>query len=192
MRDSPVLDPKALAGAGGFLEDFLVHHMDLVLWTVQELPEEVYAIAIAHEPAYAEANDYDTALVTLKFPSGILASFEVSRVSTSGYDQRFEIYGPDGFVKIDESSAVAYERFDSRGLTKPSNSYSFVSKMKDSYVNELIEFVNHVEGNKTTVVFKPVYLACLSKVTAACDKSAKKMAPLKLSWTQEEMDSLKE
>lgn len=42
-------------------------------------------------PEIADIGDYDTVVITLKFPSGTLGIIDISRLSSHGYDQRVEV-----------------------------------------------------------------------------------------------------
>lgn len=56
-----------------------------------ETPQSLVAFGHAHESFYTEINDVDSAVVMLKFPSGLMAILENSRKSAYGYDQRLEV-----------------------------------------------------------------------------------------------------
>ena len=52
---------------------------------------EVFAQGTALHPEIAAMDDVDTIAIVLKFPSGALATIDLSRHSSYGYDQRLEV-----------------------------------------------------------------------------------------------------
>ena len=76
---------------GGFYHDCAVHDIDLVCWIVGEFQSSVFVQAHAHNKDIKEMGDVDTTLITLTFPSGVLASIDLSRNASYGYDQRCEV-----------------------------------------------------------------------------------------------------
>ena len=72
--------------------DTAVHDIDMVCWLLGEFPHTVFSAAFAHDPEIANAGDVDTMSLTLQFPSGVIATTQLSRHSTYGYDQRIEVW----------------------------------------------------------------------------------------------------
>ncbi len=71
--------------------DSAVHDLDIVCWMLGEYPNELYAQGHAHHPVIKEMNDCDNALITMKFTSGAIASIDIGRYTSYGYDQRVEV-----------------------------------------------------------------------------------------------------
>ena len=90
-RDSPFPTIAYLKTSKGIFRDCAIHDIDLVCWIVGEKPCSVFAQASAFNPEIAAIGDVDTAVIVLKFPSGVLASIDVNRHSQYGYDQRLEV-----------------------------------------------------------------------------------------------------
>jgi len=61
----------------------------LCRWILDEDPEEIFCVASAFRKEIAEIDDFDTVLVTLKFPSGALGSIDLSREAVYGYGKIF-------------------------------------------------------------------------------------------------------
>ncbi len=78
--------------SGGLYHDCAVHVIDLACWLVGEVPCSVYAEGTAHNQEIAKMKDVDTTIIILKFSSGILATIDLSRHSSYGYDQRVEVH----------------------------------------------------------------------------------------------------
>ncbi len=72
------------------------HDIDVCRWILGEDPVEVFAIASAFKKEIGEMHDWDTVLISLKYPSGAIASIDLSRKAAYGYDQRIEVLGDKG------------------------------------------------------------------------------------------------
>ena len=77
--------------SGGIFHDCTVHDIDLICWILGEYPLSVQTLAHAHVKEIKEMDDVDTVVISMKFPSGILAAIDLSRNSSYGYDQRLEV-----------------------------------------------------------------------------------------------------
>ena len=90
-RDSPLPSMAYLKISNGIFHDCAVHDVDMACWVVGERPVSVFAQGSAFDPEIGAIGDVDTAAIVLKFPSGVLASIDISRHSQYGYDQRLEV-----------------------------------------------------------------------------------------------------
>ena len=90
-RDSPVPSIDYLKISHGMYHDCAVHDIDLICWVLDEEPEGVIAQGTTMDPKIAALGDVDTIAIILKFPSGALATINLSRHSSYGYDQRLEV-----------------------------------------------------------------------------------------------------
>ena len=52
------------------------------------------------DPAIKAVGDIDTAVLTLKYPSGALGTIDNSRQAVYGYDVRVEVFGSAGVVHV--------------------------------------------------------------------------------------------
>jgi len=83
--------------SGGIFYDMMIHDFDMARFLAGDEVEEVYAAgAVLVDPAIGEAGDVDTAVVTLKFKGGTIATIDNSRRAVYGYDQRVEVFGDKG------------------------------------------------------------------------------------------------
>ena len=90
-RDSPRPSIEYLKTSGGMYHDTAVHDIDILCWIVGEEPVGVFAQGSVFDPEIAGVGDVDTIVVTLKFPSGVLAVVDLSRHACYGYDMRLEV-----------------------------------------------------------------------------------------------------
>jgi len=90
-RDSPLPSMAYLKISTGIFHDCAVHDIDMACWVVGERHEGVFAQGSAFDPEIGAIGDVDKVVIVLKFPSGVLASIDLSRHSQYGYDQRLEV-----------------------------------------------------------------------------------------------------
>lgn len=186
-RDSPLPPIEYIKISGGIYHDCFVHDLDVIIWYSNELPSEVHAYGHAYRDDYKQLNDFDTTVVCMKFQSGLITVTDLSRVGPSGYEQRLEVYGPIGVLKLDELTRVGWEKHSNIGVVRPSQCFSFASRYIEAYSNEIIELFNHIEGNETAHPIRRGYLQALCKITHAIEQSARSCQPVKLDWTAEEL-----
>ncbi len=118
--------------SGGLFRDMTIHDFDMARWLLGEEPVEVSARASCLvDPAFADAGDVDTALVTLRTQSGKLCAIANSR-RAGVYDQRIEVYGSRGSLRAGDASP----RF-------------FLERYADAYRAEMNHFVRCVLEGRT-------------------------------------------
>ena len=123
---------------------------------------KVYSSATSLIPEIAAINDHDNVQITMTFPSGTIASIDLSRFANYGYDQRLEVFGakgmlqaknefPDGKGKdlltksdIDLTKYVSVH-YNEAGTSGVPMFYSFPSRHSDGYKNELNHFLDVVQ-----------------------------------------------
>jgi myo-inositol 2-dehydrogenase / D-chiro-inositol 1-dehydrogenase len=90
-----------LLSCGGSFLDMAVHDLDLARFLVGEV-EELHAWAnVLFDERFAQADDWDTSVIMLKFRNGALGVIETARHSEWGYDIRTEVAGAKAKVVVD-------------------------------------------------------------------------------------------
>merc|ERR1712126_467302 len=159
--------------SGGLFHDCAVHDIDLITWTLGELPHTVYCAATSLIPEIGAIQDVDSAVITLTFPSGTIAQVDLSRISIYGYDQRLEVFGPLGMLDVKNETPNNTVFSGENGSQEDPIYYSFPSRHCDGYRVEL-----SVTAQMTSAV---------SKIADACEESVKSGLPVKLNWSAEEI-----
>jgi predicted dehydrogenase len=75
FRDCPLPPLEFLRQCDG-LQDAMTHDFDLCFSLVDEKPSEVFATGSNFIPEIKGFGYYDTRIITVKFPSGIMATFD--------------------------------------------------------------------------------------------------------------------
>jgi len=148
-RDNPVPTIAYLKISGGIFHDCGSHDIDLCRWILNEDPIEVFTMASVFHKEIAEINDFDTVLITLKFPSGALGSIDLSREAVYGYDQRIEVLGNGGMVQAENKQPTTMVLHNRQGISVDPNCYSFPQRYEHAYAKELDHFADIIHGKAT-------------------------------------------
>jgi myo-inositol 2-dehydrogenase/D-chiro-inositol 1-dehydrogenase len=110
---------------------------------------EVFARgAVRVDPGFADADDVDTAVVTLTHENGCLTVIDNSRETAYGYDQRVEAFGALGMAASENPLAHTGIVRTAAGTAAPALPHFFLDRYVPSYVREWEAFVGAVrEGH---------------------------------------------
>lgn len=139
--------PEFIPRSGGLFKDFTIHDFDTASWLVGERFVELFAAGACLVDAEIGAlGDIDTAKLVLRSESGVLCLISNSRRTGYGYDQRVELFGAMGALRIDNVRGTAVSRFDESGRNEASFPYSFVERYAAAYRAELDHFADVMDG----------------------------------------------
>lgn len=187
-RDSPLPSLDYLKISGGIFHDCGVHDIDMILYVLGEYPNKVSVLANANIPEIAKINDYDTVAVTLSFPSGAIAMIDLSRLCVFGYDQRLEVFGQKGMLKVENRQPLHnIEHYTGENVSKSPINYSFPSRYEAGYEDELDHFLDVLEGKTELLVDSKDTLA-VAKIAAACEESVRTGKVVELKWSKEDLE----
>lgn len=147
-RDNPVPTLAYLKISGGIFHDCGSHDIDVCRWVLNEDPYEVFAVASAFNPDIKAIDDFDTVLITLRYPSGAIANIDLSRKAAYGYDQRIEVLGDKGMLQSQNRQPTTTILSTDKGLNSDPFCYSFPQRYEHAYAIELDHFVDVLEGKE--------------------------------------------
>ena len=140
-------------GSGGIFLDMTIHDFDMARYVTGSEVVEVFARgAVRVDPAFAEAGDVDTALVTLVHESGCLTAIDNSRQAVYGYDQRVEVFGSLGMAASENPVAHTAVVRTANGGSTAALPYFFLERYIPSYLREWEAFVHAVRTGDTPPV----------------------------------------
>jgi len=145
-RDNPVPTIAYLKISGGIFHDCGSHDIDLCRWITGEDPFEVFAAASCFNPEIKAIDDFDTIMITLKFPSGKIGSIDLSRKAAYGYDQRIEVLGDKGMIQANNRQPTSVVLYTESGALADPNCYSFPQRYEHGYAIELDHFADILTG----------------------------------------------
>lgn len=139
-RDPASLDPERIRPNAIFTET-LIHDFDILNWVNSgAVAVDVCAVADALiRPDYAAAGLLDTAVVTIRYDNGALATAEASLQTNYGYDVRLEVFGPDGMVTAGGAPEPDTRRYGADGASAGVPQRN-IELFHDAYVAELTDF----------------------------------------------------
>lgn len=167
--------------SGGIFYDMMIHDFDMARFLAGSEVTEVYAIgSVLVDPAFREAGDVDTALVTLKFENGAVGVIDNSRKAVYGYDQRVEVFGSEGCAEDQNDIPNTAVLSTADGVVHGTAYKVMWDRYTGAFVSEMQAFADAVIHDKETLVtgedgLYPVLMA------AAAMKSLKEGRPVKIS-----------
>jgi myo-inositol 2-dehydrogenase/D-chiro-inositol 1-dehydrogenase len=152
-RDPEPPSMEYVRGSGGIFLDMTIHDFDMARFVTGSEVVEVFARgAVRIDPAFAEADDVDTALVTLVHENGCLTAIDNSRQAVYGYDQRVEVFGSRGMAASGNPYAHSALVRTAEGTRKSPLPHFFLERYVPSYLREWDAFVEAVRTGAPTAV----------------------------------------
>lgn len=148
-------------------------------------------MASANIPEIKAINDFDTVAMTFSFASGTVALIDLSRNSSYGYDQRLEVFGPKGMIHASNEQPMhcVTTHYGQNGQRSPPIWYSFPSRFRNGYAQEMEQFIDVVHGKCQVPVHAKEILA-VSKIATACEESARSGKAVDIKWAADELPSI--
>ena len=131
--------------SGGIFLDMTIHDFDMSRFLLGDEAEEIFAVGnVLVDPAIGEAGDIDTAIVTMRFRRGALATIDNSRRAVYGYDQRIEVFGSEGMVAVGNKTPDLALYADDAGVHTAKPVYFFIERYTEAYIEEMRAFVRSI------------------------------------------------
>jgi myo-inositol 2-dehydrogenase / D-chiro-inositol 1-dehydrogenase len=139
--------------SGGIFLDMTIHDFDMARYVTGSEVVEVFARgAVRVDPAFGDACDVDTAVVTLVHESGCLTTIDNSRQAVYGYDQRVEVFGSRGMASSENPLAHSAVVRTADGGNVAALPYFYLERYVPSYVREWEAFVRCMRSGEPTPV----------------------------------------
>ena len=152
-RDPAPPPIEYVARSGGIFMDMTIHDFDMAHYLVGDAIEEVYATGgVRVDPAIGAAGDLDTAVVVLKFAGGAIGIIENCRRAVYGYDQRVEVFGSAGSIRVDNNYPNTAILSGAERVARDLPLNFFLDRYVESYIEELRAFVQAVQSRGTSPV----------------------------------------
>ena len=166
-RDPKLVDPAPIPPWTIFLET-LIHDFDTLRYLNPGAePVEVFAWADALvRPDFKDRGLLDTAVVTIRFDNGALATAEANFQAVYGYDVRGEVFGSAGMLTMGDIRRSHLTSYGADGIAAECVAYD-QDLLHDAYVAELADFADSVRGGRAPSVTGEDARAALSIALAA-------------------------
>ena len=128
--------------SGGLFLDMAIHDFDMARYIGDVEVTEVSAVGKALTSSEIEqAGDIDTAITTLSFENGAMATIDNSRKASYGYDQRLEVFGSEGMCGASNKSHDDHYFYNASGSHGALPLDFFMDRYAESYFNEMKTFM---------------------------------------------------
>jgi len=155
-RDPEPPSQAYLEASGGLFLDMMIHDFDMARYVTGSEVIEVFARGavrvLRSQGSTGQADDVDTAIVTLVHEDGCLTAIDNSRRAVYGYDQRVEVFGSDGMASSENPLAHTGVVYTADGVQRPALPLFFLERYVQSYVREWEAFVDSVQSGAPPVV----------------------------------------
>ena len=132
--------------SGGIFKDMAIHDLDMAVFLADEKIHSITALGSNFVSKKIEqAGDYDTATILMRTISGKQISIINSRRATYGYDQRVEVHGSKGSLKVNNPTLLEIELAKEAGTTKDRLHHFFMTRYIDAYKNQIDYFVDCIK-----------------------------------------------
>jgi myo-inositol 2-dehydrogenase/D-chiro-inositol 1-dehydrogenase len=150
----------------------LIHDFDTLNWFnagAKAVEVNVMADALV-APDFKDRGLLDTAVVTIRYDNGAIATAEASFSAAYGYDVRGEVFGSEGMVTAGTPAQVTMAHWTRAGVASPTRR-SDTELFPDAYAGELASFCRAVRagsapevGGEDARAALAVALACIESV----------------------------
>lgn len=149
-RDPGLANPGAVKPWTIFLET-LIHDFDTLNWlNPGARPVEVFAAADALvAPEFKENGLLDTAVVTVRYDNGAIATAEANFSAAYGYDVRGEVFGSAGMVTVGDVRTSSTRHYSAAGAMAATTRLN-MDLFHQAYTDELVAFAGAVRSGKVT------------------------------------------
>jgi myo-inositol 2-dehydrogenase/D-chiro-inositol 1-dehydrogenase len=135
--------------SGGLFGEKGSHFYDLARWITGEHPVELFAMGSALiNPRFAEVGEVDTAMITMRLPSGALCQFDFSWRAAYGQDERLEVLCSQGMLQTQQAPTGPFTRFTESGMAHDGRMPTWYERFEQTYRMELDVFFRAVETGK--------------------------------------------
>ncbi len=133
--------------SGGIFGEKGAHFYDIARWITGEHPVELFAMgATLIDPGFATIDEVDTAMLTMRMPSGALCQFDFSWRAAYGQDERLEVNGSNGMMQSLQAPVGAFVRSGALGQTHPGKMPGWYERFAPTYAHELDLFIAAIAG----------------------------------------------
>jgi len=171
-RDNPKPSIDYLKISGNIFHDMLIHDFDMLQFLFGfKIPSSVFAFGHSYDPEIKKLKDFDTVLVTIKYPDGLMCSIDTSRTAVYGYDQRIELFAEKGMAIAENERNDKVEIHTIKGTLLNPIKFSFPQRYKEAYALEILDFVSGIKKRKSNNIPKNQCLLSHLIADAAYDSS---------------------
>ncbi|NXG79466.1 T73AS protein, partial [Baryphthengus martii] len=164
----PAASLSFLKTSGGIFYDAAVHDIDMIsLLLGESAPDTVFSLGHAFCADLAELKDADTVAISMKFPSGAIVTVDVSQHCTRSWDQRLEVHGSQGTLRVDNQNPLGVTE---HGTSAPICAQTQADRYREAHRELFRHFLRTLKGQEPPAVTKEQFIWTM-RVAAAAERS---------------------
>ena len=137
--------------SGGLFGEKGAHFYDLARWITGEHPVELFAMgSVLVNSSFADIGEVDTAMVTMRMPSGALCQFDFSWRAAYGQDERVEVNGSLGMLQTFQEPVGRFLRSKAGGQSQDGLMPTWYERFAPTYADELHAFLGAIRSGDTS------------------------------------------
>lgn len=145
-RDPGPPPASYIAQSGGIFKDMTIHDFDLGRFYMGEI-ESVTAFGQELLPEVTEAGDYSAGVVVLRGKDGAITTVTFNRKCATGYDQRIELHGSEGSLRMENQTETSLTVFSTSAAAAQEPYLNFfLTRYAAAYRNELTAFIDAINN----------------------------------------------
>ncbi len=152
-RDPEPPSAQYLKGSGGIYFDSMIHDFDMTRYFLGEIAT-VYATGLDSEGKITDdVNSIFSAVAVLQSKDGAICQITNSRHCAYGYDQRLEVFGRDGLIKVGNKhrTTVSFNNAENTEVMEPVMHF-FQQRYTEAYQAELSHFIDCIDRKEMPLV----------------------------------------
>jgi len=142
FADHPSPPMEFMLTGGNIFYDLCAHDVDYIRWVFDDEVVSVYATGTSSDPVLKDAGVHDNATMVFKFRKGMVVTLTLSRSASYGYDQRCEVFGTDGLLRMGNEYANTTVLSNSNGVNHSKLKHSFPQRFQQAFASELDAFAD--------------------------------------------------
>ena len=167
--------------SGGLFGEKGSHFYDLIRWISGEHPVELFAMGSALvNPEFADVGEVDTAIITMRLPSGGLCMLDFSWRAAYGQDERLEVHGSQGMLQTKQEPVGSFLRLNSSGLAHDGPMPTWYERFEQTYEMELDVFFKAIETGQLGALPALADGLAAQQLADAAQNSVRKGQPIRI------------
>ncbi|XP_056651944.1 uncharacterized protein LOC103093200 isoform X5 [Monodelphis domestica] len=122
------------------------------------------SLSLLRKSDVASLDDVDSAMISMKFPSGAIVSLDVSQHCTRSCDQRVEVHGSQGTLRVDNQNPLGIIE---HGTSVSVYSHTHADRYQEAYRRLFRHFLRALKGKEPPVIPKEQFLWSIQLAAAA-------------------------
>ncbi|MEO1105054.1 MAG: Gfo/Idh/MocA family oxidoreductase [Pseudomonadota bacterium] len=181
-----------LKRSGGIFRDMMIHDIDQLRFQSGAEFTHVHAIGgrVIDPDTFAAADDFDVATATFWTADGLVAVIQNCRASPVGFEQRMELFGTEGALRIDSPGRAELTLESAEGRLGEPLHHHFPERYGDAYRAELADFIAAVRAGTQPAPGMNDAIRSLAMADAA-DQSARTGAIIEIDTVSASLEGTK-